>query len=354
MGIPWNATSILDLVEMQVANSSTQGRLAVKSGICFPANLDTSRPLQIAAYCGHVRIARSLLDCGASTDATDNYGRTALHFAAEAAMDETLMVELLLDYGANLQAVDRSLETPLMVAASTGKWNILQALVARGADLQVQNKWGSTTFHHATFSRSVSIVQFLFMGANDHNLAYEDIAGWTPLSLLLAYGTLDEILFTINLAPSPRAYEPKVSNVLACAVQNVDMTPSLLKKLLRRLSPPVVSTLLTHQSKLLGTPLYAACTISAPRQQESFINMLLEAGAALEQEGGRHGTPLMGACAAGRFAVIKLLVSRGAKIVYRKDGISISALQAAKHFPKILRWLLVERYTMGPRRICQG
>ncbi|KAL9025441.1 MAG: hypothetical protein Q9196_005738 [Gyalolechia fulgens] len=354
VGKPWNATSIHDLVEMQAANTSTQWPLDTKSGIDFPIDLHTSKPLQIAAHRGHVRIARFLLECGASIDVTDNNGLSALHFAADAAKDETLMVELLLDYGANLQSVDRFLRNPLMLAASTGKLDVLQVLVARGADLQIQDKWCQTALHHAANSRSVSTFRSLLISASDHDLAYEDHDSWTPLSLLLAEGASDEILFTINLAPSPRAYEPKFGNFLASAVQNRNMTPSLLKKLLKRLSRPVVTTLLKHQSKLSGTPLYAACTVAPPHRQADFVNMLLEAGADPEQEGGRHGTPLMGACATGRFAAVKLLVSRGAKIVYEKDGITISAPKAAKHFPKIVRWLLVERYTMGPRRICQG
>ncbi|KAL9027888.1 MAG: hypothetical protein Q9196_003660 [Gyalolechia fulgens] len=354
VGKPRNATSILDLVEMQVADTSIQRPLDVKKFIDFPVELNTSKPLQIAAYSGHVRIARFLLECGASADATDNYGRSALHCAAEAEMDETLMVELLLDYGANLQAVDWFLRTPLMHAASTGKLDLLQVLVAGGADLQTQDRWCQTALHHAADSGSVSTFRSLLIGASDHDLAYEDHDGWTPLSLLLGHGALDEILFAINLAPSLRTYEPKLGNILVSVVLNRNMTPSLLKKLLKRLSRPVVTTLLKHQSKLSGTPLYAACTLAPPHRQADFINMLLEAGADLQQEGGRHGTPLMGACAAGRFATVKLLVSRGAKIVYLKDGTSISALKAARHFPKIVRWLLVERYTMGPRRICQG
>ena len=51
-------------------------------------------------------------------------------------------------------------------------------------------------------------------------------------------------------------------------------------------------------------------------------------------EGGDHGTPLMGACAAGRFATAKPLVSNNAKTCYTMDGEMVSALDAAKHFSK--------------------
>ena len=36
-------------------------------------------------------------------------------------------------------------------------------------------------------------------------------------------------------------------------------------------------------------------------------------------------------------------------ISYKKDGETVSALDAAKHFPDVKRWLLVGRYNEGPR-----
>jgi len=77
-------------------------------------------------------------------------------------------------------------------------------------------------------------------------------------------------------------------------------------------------------------------------------------GAELEHEGEDHGTPLMGTCAAGCLPVVKLLVSRGANLCYTKDGEAFSAFCAGKHFPEIRRWLLVGRYTEGPRLLADS
>lgn len=347
-----NVASVAQLVEMQVTQSSTEQPSEVKTEIDIHASLRTSRPLQIAAKSGHTRIAESLLKHGASTDATDDFGWTALHFAMESETDQTSTVELLLDHGANVQALNRHLETPLILAASFGKPKVLKVLIDRGADVQALTKWNTTVFHQLTKIGAIPMTQYLLVGVEDHCLAFEDAEGWSPISLLLADGTWNEILFTLNLAPNPKVYEPRAGNILTSALQSSNLTPSLLKKLLKRLSPTVVTTLLRHRAKVGGSPLYAACTIACPTQQENFIQQLLQAGADLEQEGGRHGTPLMGACAAGRFEVVQLLISKGAQISYRKDETTISALDAAKHFPKIVRWLLVERYTKGPRRLC--
>ncbi|KAL8838838.1 MAG: hypothetical protein Q9170_001960 [Blastenia crenularia] len=351
-GHPLNATSTFELVEMQVTESPEQQLTGIKGKIWIPENVHSLRPLHIAAYYGHAKIARFLLECGASVIATDDYYRSALHLAAKAVEHPKSVIKLLLNHGANLQAIDHMLRTPLMYATTRDRLDVLQLLITHGADIQVQDFWGWTAFHLAALLRSIPMIQALVVGAGDHNLGCEDTQGLSPLAKLLARATRNVILFTINLAPSPAAYEPQAGSILAYAIQNPNMTRSLLKKLLRRLSAPLVARLLKHQSKPFGTPLYAACTVAPRIRQEDFINVFLQAGADVEQEGGRHGTPLMGACAAGRIAAVKLLVSRGAQVSYKRDGISISALDAAKHFPEINRWLLVERYTMGPRSLC--
>ena len=137
-------------------------------------------------------------------------------------------------------------------------------------------------------------------------------------------------------------------------MQNRTVTTFILKGLLRRLPQALIPTLLQHQDRFCGTPLYAACTIAFRPLQIDKVNILLEAGAELKHEGGEHGTPLMGACAAGRLAAINFLASKGAKIVCERDGQIFSALRAGKHFPEVTRWLLVGRFVEGPRLLANG
>jgi ankyrin repeat protein len=58
----------------------------------------------------------------------------------------------------------------------------------------------------------------------------------------------------------------------------------------------------------------------------------------MELEGGRAGTPLIGACEAGHLQTIKVLVRQGAKLIYlNKDGQEVSAIALAKHYPRVMR-----------------
>ena len=81
--------------------------------------------------------------------------------------------------------------------------------------------------------------------------------------------------------------------------------------------------------------------------------LLHNAGAMLNLEGGAEGTPLMGACRTGRLEVVKYLVRNGAIPSYVKNGIHISAFNKATSYPKIQRWLLVERF-IDQRMIVDG
>ena len=331
-----------------MASSLSQASQDQRHDFLNPTRFRTATPLQIAAFHGHIGIARLLLGKGASANTTDNELSTTLHFAARSG--QTAMIELLLEHGANIHAVDRWLSTPSMLAAESGSLASLQILKARGADFQMRNVYGETVLHHAALFGSPLIVPVLTL-AGDDDLGCQDWMGCTPLRDILAGGRWHSILSIINFAPKLGNYHPDIFNVLSCGVRNAQMTTSLLKKFMRRLSPPIVTTLLKHRDKERGTPLYAASTVTSPSNQEDFINLLLEAGADLEQVGGEHGTPLMGACAAGRLTAVKLLVGKGAELCYEGDDGPVSALHAARHFPEILRWLLVERFTHGPRRI---
>ena len=331
-----------------MASSLSQASQDQRHDFLNPTRFKTATPLQIAAFHGLLGIARLLLGEGASANTTDNDSWTSLHFAAESG--QPAMIELLLEHGANLHAVDSGLSTPSMLAANNGGLASLQLLKARGADFQMRNMYGRTVLHYAAQIGTPLIVPFLTL-AGDSDLDCQDWMGCTPLTEILTNGNWHTILSIINFAPKFGDYHPDIFNVLSCVVHNAQMTTSLLIKFMRRLSPSIVTPLLKQRAKVLGTPLYAASTATSLSKQQGFISLILEAGAELEQVGGEHGTPLMGACAAGRLTAVKVLVAKGAKLCYEGDDGPVSALHAARHFPEILRWLLVERFTHGPRRI---
>lgn len=303
-------------------------------------------PLMIAAALGQVDIARSLIEHGAPVDDMDSDSNTPLHIAAKEG--QLQVIELLIFFGANVNSTDVSLWTPCMIAAGMGHLASVQALVRGGADLTLQDEAGWTAVNHvAAHSRSLDVIVFLIHKMKDSEIFADTKDGDTMFeNSAWAYPPYQS--FLLNLAPNPSVYESRQSNIMSAIVQTNN--PINLKRLLRRLPRPLIPTLLAHRARLWGTPLYSAAT----RPSEKVIDMLLNAGADLDLVGGDHGTPLMGACAAGRLGVVKILVSKGAKTSYIEDGKVFSVLCAAKHHPKITRWLLVGRFAEGPLVIENG
>jgi len=101
-------------------------------------------PLGLAAYFQHPAAVRLLLDLGADVhQAAANPARvTALHAAVSA--NQPGIVEWLLDAGADPNARQQMDYTPLMGAAANARLDILDLLLARGADRAARTSDGKT------------------------------------------------------------------------------------------------------------------------------------------------------------------------------------------------------------------
>ena len=317
----------------------------------MPRGNDT--PLILATVVGNHKIARLLLEAGSLVDEGDIVRCTPLHHAALLGNGE--MVELLLELGANPQVQDYDLETPAMFAARSGHLQELQALANGGADLQILDYNRFNALHHAILSDKTEVVLYLIVSMDGYDLAQKTKSRESALEMAFEVCGHNMQTLLLNMAPSPGAYCPGECNILTNAVGNQRTTAAAMRMLLKRVPQELLPTLLTHRPWRRGTPLYTACTRTKMSLQSTMISLLLDIGAELETEGGDHGTPLMGACAAGRLQAVKLLVRKGAKMLYcNEHGRSFSALRAAKYFPEIVRWLLVGRYTEVPGLLTNG
>ena len=101
---------------------------------------DGQTPLVIATIGRYFDIVASLLKFGARPDIADNFGRTALSWAAE--LGEYEIVERLLEAKASPNQPNREGLTPLMMAIKASQAEIVQLLLDRKADLSIRDYTG--------------------------------------------------------------------------------------------------------------------------------------------------------------------------------------------------------------------
>ncbi|KAL8886795.1 MAG: hypothetical protein Q9215_005533 [Flavoplaca cf. flavocitrina] len=337
-------------------------------GLLLEANADDSllskedeSPLHSAAKSGHIAVIQAFVARGCQTRLPNSAGLTPEMYARKYGHGEVVnilknsqlqkfyetplhkacnnrqkeMVRLLLDSGANPNSLNSFMRSATHLAASAGCLESLKMLRDAGADLGLQDRDGFTPLHEATFEDQVHAAIFLINESPDCKLGLETNRGFSALGYVLAIAPS----FTLNLAPCADAYEPREGNILSRAAS---LKTATLRRFLRRVPKEMIPGLLNRRHRCLGTPLYAAILYLQVDVRNN-IDLLLDAGADLELDGSSHGTPLMGACVAGRLPAVKHLIAKGAKTSYVRDGQVFSVLTAAKLHPRVVRWLLVDR-----------
>jgi ankyrin repeat protein len=108
-------------------------------------------------------------------------GLSLLHWAV-ASKDPTSMVDLLLKRKANvdIQSFDE-LATPLMNATERKKIDVMRLLLEKGADVNAVDKRGFTSLHRACEMGNVEAVKLLL--ERNATVRVEAEGGHTPLSL---------------------------------------------------------------------------------------------------------------------------------------------------------------------------
>lgn len=106
---------------------------------------------------------------------------TALHVAA--AEGHVLTAHVLVQAGAELDAIDDEQNTPLMVACVKGKPNIVRYLLDSGADLTLRGDDGMTCLHLAAQNGHLECVHVILTQNNLPRkfMNLQDEGGWTPL-----------------------------------------------------------------------------------------------------------------------------------------------------------------------------
>lgn len=148
------------------------GRMCTVVKKLLGAGADVSRacktgitPLHRAAANGLVKIMMLLLGNTGFVNQRNCWQRTPLHDAVCCLRrrKSAMILSLLLDKGAMIDAVDEKGETPLFKAVDAQDYNDVQILLIRGANQWIAKEGNITPLHHAAYKSFDQIVSLLLM-----------------------------------------------------------------------------------------------------------------------------------------------------------------------------------------------
>lgn len=108
--------------------------------------------LMFAARTAYATTVQELLDAGASVNLKDEDGKTALlHAAEEVHNPTTASIQALIAAGANVNEVNGRHQTPLMLAALRGSFELVELLLKAGAAVNTKDEEGLTPLMSAAW-----------------------------------------------------------------------------------------------------------------------------------------------------------------------------------------------------------
>ncbi len=155
--------------ELAAHNSATSLRLLVDHGLPIDQpDVSGKKPIAHAIEAGALEAIQVLLEAKATVDRVDAAGRPALHLALLQS-DYQPAIDLLLAHGVQADVQDEAGRTPLHVAAATCDSRLARSLLDHGADINVADLQGYTPLHRLVTSR-VFIQYFITKTTGPHNI----------------------------------------------------------------------------------------------------------------------------------------------------------------------------------------
>ena len=187
-------------------------------------------PLMVSIESGKLEAAKYLLEKGADKSLKTTPGKLPLLSIASVA-GSIAAVEMLLSHGCNIDARDSEGNTPLMRATRLGNTEVVEYLLAQGANPLLINTSDLGLLHLAAFSDNALTIKAVLSKNLDIN-ASRTVLGITPLLFCLGQGKLEAANYLLAAGADENLKSKDGLTVLSAAAMsgNVAAIEMLLKR----------------------------------------------------------------------------------------------------------------------------
>ena len=298
--------------------------------------------LSSATYTGHTETVRYLVGLfQVEVNHRDDESFTALHSASE----HTDVVQVLIDAGADIEAMNFEDRSPLQWACITGVLDVVKVLVRAGAGVCVTDSRGSACLAHAAYKGRTEIVRYLLClpevdvnRRNDyHDTALQEAVdmkrtevvqvlidagadvdtqnneGRSPLHVSCKSGELDIVKMLVRAGAGVRATDNQGCTCLMLAAWqgHTDIVRYLVG--LPEVDVNYLSIAIAAASN------HTALHLAAFKKHTDVVQVLVDAGADVNTQNNDGRSPLHVACTSGARDIVKMLVRAGAGVRVADD-----------------------------------
>ncbi|MEA3213625.1 MAG: hypothetical protein QOE70_6682 [Chthoniobacter sp.] len=271
-----------------------------------PNEYDRERwsPLTAAAVRGDVDATVALLKAGARVDWRNDLGRTPLMLAAWRGHGEVM--RKLLEAGADPKARSKGRWTPLMFAADGRQPAAVAQLLERGADVRVRGREFTSPIELACRGGDSKVIELLIRAGAD----VDSRSGWsggTMLAIAAQNGHLAAVETLLRLGANVSLSGSQYNTPLHNAIQrrNSYDDPNI---------PKMVALLLKAGARPTQVDLTTATYHERRSDRHELTDLLLQAGANLNERDGVGWNALHHAVLNGATAIVQRLLEAGADI----------------------------------------
>ena len=167
-------------------------------------------PLMVAAFTSKLHAVKWFLEKGATVTCEDKTGWNMLHSATQSG--DTDILSLIHTHLPNIESKTGEGETPLMVAALSGKLHAVKWFLEKGATVACECNRGWNTLHFAALGGDPDTIDLILTQLPD--IESKTGNGETPLIIAVLHGKLQGVKCLLERGANPSAKDNDGQNSL--------------------------------------------------------------------------------------------------------------------------------------------